>query len=386
MAQQPERVDSFGLGRSPTPDNAGLQHIALAKMLESADVSVGGTRAPHSLLSGQPPLPSSIGEATNRVALDPSPPYQSHDPSPPPPTNFQIAVPVAVAPPTQPLPLRRYPTPSSPDYLGDQEMTAGTTTPAQTTTTFLDRPEPVFVAAPPTLDPGSPGNHTDGGLSAASIASPRPPMRPSLIHDIALHAHALFSTPRSTPQRMDLSRRLSSLLHRVTPQHLQPSPMVANVEYYPIFESDMFTICAFALRAGASMPVHDHPEMNVFRSVCLWKHFDLLDPALIVRFVWITAKSFTGPCIFALIACFRTRHRKHCQPRRLLNRPKLLWMQIYRIRTLLRSKKSTRRRPELQGCILSVPSATVSLCSTSLGLLMPESGLVGTTVKLRKTK
>jgi quercetin dioxygenase-like cupin family protein len=66
---------------------------------------------------------------------------------------------------------------------------------------------------------------------------------------------------------MDMSRRLTALLHRVGPQHLQPSAMVANVEYYSIFESDMFTICVFALRAGASMPIHDHPEMNVFRLV-----------------------------------------------------------------------------------------------------------------------
>ncbi|KAI9006410.1 hypothetical protein DFJ74DRAFT_690721 [Hyaloraphidium curvatum] len=127
-------------------------------------------------------------------------------------------------------------------------------------------PVPLWIPPPPA--PPSPPPDT----SSPPHGSPAPlhvdrPLRPSLVHDIALHAHALFTTPREAPQRADLSRRLAHLIHRVEPRHLRPLEMVANVEYYGVFESDLFTICVFALRAGASMPIHDHPEMNVFRWV-----------------------------------------------------------------------------------------------------------------------
>lgn len=227
----------------PVPDHSVMQHAALEGLLQ-------GTSSQR--------LTAASALDLSRPAQDASPPYFSHDLAP----LRDVAQGAEL----------RYPTPDSPE--GDAQAddggsmateTAGTKDFDSSRAAVLQPPQP---AEPPGSPAAAPGQEW---ISRPPAATPHlPPMvQPSLVHDIALHAHALFTSPRGTPQRIDLSRRLAVLLHRVTPQHLRPSAMVAPIEYYPIFESDMFTICAFALRAGASMPIHDHPEMNVFR----WAEF-----------------------------------------------------------------------------------------------------------------
>jgi hypothetical protein len=253
------------IGRSPTPDATGMNHLSLSRMLLAADCSVGGhlVSPPFDSLSPPPPaIPAadSTSADAERATQDPSPPYSLHDHLPAVDGTHHLTELATIVP-------HRYPTPSTP---GDQNRDENSDDIALEHS-GLERPVPVV---PENLQ-GHSNADAVSPRSAAARISPSPFVRNSLVHDIALHAHALFSSPRGTPQRIDMSRRLTTLLHRVGPQHLQPSAMVANVEYYLIFESDMFTICAFALRAGASMPIHDHPEMNVFR--------------------WVGSKALTGP-------------------------------------------------------------------------------------------
>ncbi|KAJ3343453.1 hypothetical protein HDU93_008112 [Gonapodya sp. JEL0774] len=92
----------------------------------------------------------------------------------------------------------------------------------------------------------------------------------SLIHDIALHASRFFAAAAAGPdqtQAAQLSSQLASLVWQVTPAHLNVRPPTDGIEYYPVFESVAFTMCVFVMKRGATIPVHDHPGMNVFSKV-----------------------------------------------------------------------------------------------------------------------
>ncbi|RKO91594.1 hypothetical protein BDK51DRAFT_30841 [Blyttiomyces helicus] len=92
----------------------------------------------------------------------------------------------------------------------------------------------------------------------------------SLLHTIGLLAHRLFSRfPEPHPQREVIAEKLGCLVKLVTTEqlNLQHVKVIDPVEYYNIYESDVFTLCVFALKGGTTMPTHDHPQMMVFSKV-----------------------------------------------------------------------------------------------------------------------
>ncbi|KAI8802358.1 hypothetical protein BJ742DRAFT_833265 [Cladochytrium replicatum] len=94
-----------------------------------------------------------------------------------------------------------------------------------------------------------------------------PPKMP-IMHTIAILAHRLFSAfPHRHPDADVLTSALKELIMHVSLDHLRVEKATANVEYYPIWESEYFTMCVFVLRKGVTMPTHDHPNMTVFSKV-----------------------------------------------------------------------------------------------------------------------
>ncbi|KXS21467.1 hypothetical protein M427DRAFT_271099 [Gonapodya prolifera JEL478] len=95
------------------------------------------------------------------------------------------------------------------------------------------------------------------------------PLPYSLIHDIAVtassfFAHTLSPTANASSSLSTFSNALTALLAKVSLNHLNIQSPSAPIEYYPIFDSNLFTMCLFVLKKGANMPVHDHPGMSVF--------------------------------------------------------------------------------------------------------------------------
>eukprot|EP00158_Paraphelidium_tribonemae_P006180 Partr_v1_DN27714_c0_g1_i2_m67547 len=89
-----------------------------------------------------------------------------------------------------------------------------------------------------------------------------------MLRDLALSATKVVSDPRLAGFKSDLVK----FLHTVTVQSLGVENYREDLVryprvYYPIYEHANFTCGIFALRAGASLPLHDHPQMTVFTRV-----------------------------------------------------------------------------------------------------------------------
>ncbi|KAJ3120181.1 Nucleolar complex protein 3 [Nowakowskiella sp. JEL0407] len=77
--------------------------------------------------------------------------------------------------------------------------------------------------------------------------------------------NAILNMP--LPEKIALSETLKSLIFKVSLNELRVQAAKAPVEYYPIWESDVFTMCVFVIRKGITMPTHDHPSMTVFSKI-----------------------------------------------------------------------------------------------------------------------
>ncbi|KAJ1530069.1 hypothetical protein HK096_008620, partial [Nowakowskiella sp. JEL0078] len=94
------------------------------------------------------------------------------------------------------------------------------------------------------------------------------PISIPIINTIAVIAQKLFSKiPNKIQDSNELTNCLKTLIYSVTIEELKVHPARAAMEYYPIWESDTFTMCVFVLKKGATMPVHDHPSMTVFSKI-----------------------------------------------------------------------------------------------------------------------
>ncbi|KAJ3060427.1 hypothetical protein HK102_009490, partial [Quaeritorhiza haematococci] len=125
--------------------------------------------------------------------------------------------------------------------------------------------------APASSIPTAPGRFN------AQLSSP-------LMHTIGTLAHRLFNSKTPPAQAARITTQLKALIRQVTPAHLALSPMQSPVEYYPIYESEVFTMCVFVLKKGVTMPTHDHPNMMVFSRIVLgdlWvKTYEFIDDRL----------------------------------------------------------------------------------------------------------
>ncbi|KAH6559727.1 hypothetical protein BASA83_007447 [Batrachochytrium salamandrivorans] len=89
-----------------------------------------------------------------------------------------------------------------------------------------------------------------------------------LLQAIGLFAERLFAAPDSAAPTTKTTARLlegiTKLLYKLTPESFTLSPPVYPIEFYPLYETNHFTMCIFVLKNGATMPTHDHPGMSVF--------------------------------------------------------------------------------------------------------------------------
>ncbi|TPX67950.1 hypothetical protein SpCBS45565_g03502 [Spizellomyces sp. 'palustris'] len=90
----------------------------------------------------------------------------------------------------------------------------------------------------------------------------------SHLQRIGVLAYQVFAAfPGRHPEADAILDRLCSLIRDVTLGHLKVKPAQYPVEYYPIYESSVYTMCVFVLKRGTTMPTHDHPKMTVFSKI-----------------------------------------------------------------------------------------------------------------------
>lgn len=154
----------------------------------------------------------------------------------------------------------------------------------------------------------------------------------SVIQKIASHANQTFNNIPSSGNNVDSKvfveqqTELVSLLSQITaedlniapPKKLSASSPSAPVTYMHICETDAFSMGAFLLKPGASIPLHDHPGMNGMLKVLYGKVdircYDKLDEAAgaeaeherqaeaVSRAVLRSSGQFTaqsGPCVLS---------------------------------------------------------------------------------------
>ncbi|RKP00195.1 hypothetical protein CXG81DRAFT_19820 [Caulochytrium protostelioides] len=130
--------------------------------------------------------------------------------------------------------------------------------------------DPRVAALPPASPPA--GRSRLGRQPMRSQPPPPPPSAPapSLMQALAAAACALF---RPRPQAWSardvaaLQSLIGRLLSRVRRSHLRLRRPRGPVEYYAVLDDPAVTIGVFVLRAGVSMPIHDHPGMTVFSQI-----------------------------------------------------------------------------------------------------------------------
>jgi len=111
-------------------------------------------------------------------------------------------------------------------------------------------------------------NNTPAGRDSHVQPSAQPQ---NIVHDIATQAHRLFGSAIAT--RQEPAANLTRLMRRVTPHELGFSPEMLlqgptdDIEFFPVYECELFTMCVFWLKQGSSMPIHNHPGMHVFSRV-----------------------------------------------------------------------------------------------------------------------
>jgi hypothetical protein len=101
-----------------------------------------------------------------------------------------------------------------------------------------------------------------------------PPAEVSPLDRVILAAHHFFFP--HTPSRGELATTLAHLLTSLTLADFGLSSDRAfevhtfpNIGYLPVLHQSHFHVGMFLLRKGACLSLHDHPEMAVFRCVCI---------------------------------------------------------------------------------------------------------------------
>lgn len=107
-----------------------------------------------------------------------------------------------------------------------------------------------------------------GLTSSKSATIPVPRGAPvSVIHALTTLATKYYTKGFDHPDCALLRDRISKVIHCVTSNILKVSCPISPVESYPIYESELFTIFAIVLKRGATIPIHDHPNMTVFSKI-----------------------------------------------------------------------------------------------------------------------
>ncbi|XP_034050561.1 2-aminoethanethiol dioxygenase-like [Thalassophryne amazonica] len=98
--------------------------------------------------------------------------------------------------------------------------------------------------------------------------------KPPLIQKVARQAHVTWGGSKS-PSGADRTDNLLALVSRVRASDLRLVPRGSGpelgappVSYMHIYETENFSMGVFLLRGGASIPLHDHPDMHGMLKVC----------------------------------------------------------------------------------------------------------------------
>ncbi|KAJ3405150.1 hypothetical protein HDV05_006729 [Chytridiales sp. JEL 0842] len=100
-----------------------------------------------------------------------------------------------------------------------------------------------------------------------SLHPTTPPTPPTTLTSTSTPSLPPSQTPLSHPTKYPpaLLDALASVVDCVSLDMLNVNTTPTHpIEFYNIYASPLFTICAFVIKKGESMPIHDHPEMTVF--------------------------------------------------------------------------------------------------------------------------
>ncbi|KAI9310781.1 hypothetical protein DFJ73DRAFT_771397 [Zopfochytrium polystomum] len=123
-------------------------------------------------------------------------------------------------------------------------------------------------------------------LASTAIATP---VSPTLSGEVLSSAPQQQQEQQARPERMHeeqhaLWSTLVALVDKLTLPIFCLEPPIANgpIEYYRVAESETYTIGLLVLKAGQTLPIHDHPGMSVMSKVIYGdlhvRFFELLEP------------------------------------------------------------------------------------------------------------
>ncbi|KAI8915499.1 hypothetical protein DFJ77DRAFT_462880 [Powellomyces hirtus] len=102
-----------------------------------------------------------------------------------------------------------------------------------------------------------------------------PTSKPNHMQSLAILAQKYYSQwPNlATPEAEALKNEIESLMRQVTPAHVDIKRASTEVDLIVLCETEHFVLCAFAMKRGHVMPIHNHPSMTVFSRILLGDMF-----------------------------------------------------------------------------------------------------------------
>lgn len=90
---------------------------------------------------------------------------------------------------------------------------------------------------------------------------------PMVLVSILQESIKFFSDYANPAAKQRGFQTIPNLMCQLAWENLSVGKVTGAISYSSVFSSNMFTVCLFILKKGATMPIHNHPNMTVFSRV-----------------------------------------------------------------------------------------------------------------------